>query len=303
MRSRLFFVFRSLFLIAACLFSTLSNSQNPLDIKSRLDQSEILNEVVTNSNNTPNSIQSDNPFDVKKEPNQQNSKISRPKEIKQNVNDQIDGLSKPIKIVILLGSIVFFVLVRNINLKGFNQIGQSFLSSVKMSEYKNAVNSLFNTQIGLFYIFFFINITYFIYLCIEKLNIQLPDLFAPPFLLILLLIMSIYLVKYFVLFLIEFALSIRRAVGSHLFSISIHNILLGFALFFINMFFAFTSGGIATLFMYLGIGLIVIFYLIRQVKGLQYLSEMRHFSFFHFFIYLCSCEISPLLVGVKMITG
>ena len=279
------------------------SAQNPLDIKSRLDRSEIQNEDNSSSLINNQTQQSINPFDVKKEPKSQISKPAIAEEVKQNVNKPIAGLSKPVKIVILLVSIAFFVLTRNISIKGFNQIGQSFISSTKMVEYKNSVNGLFNTQITLFYLFFILNAAYFLYLSSQKLNLGLLEFYFSPFIYILLIVAGIYIVKYVVLFVIEIALSIRRAVGNHLFSISIHNILLGMGLFFINIFYSFTEGGVSTIFMYIGFILIGGIYLIRQLKGLQYLSEMRHFSFFHFFIYLCSCEISPLLIGVKMITG
>lgn len=296
-----------LLLFAILLFIILPTfGQNPLDISSRLSSpQEKINSNSFQSQNSELEVHNElfNPLDVKKEPNRQKSKPLPSKEIKQNVNGNIEGLSKPFKIVILLSNIVFFVLIRNINLKGFQQIGQSFLSNIKLVEFKNSFSGLVNTQIALFYIFFFANMAYFFYICSEKSGFQLPSLWGGPFITILILIMGVYIVKYVSLKVIEFALSIRRAIENHLFSVSIHNILLGLALFFINTFFAFSTGGLSSILMYLGLSIIVLFYLIRQAKGLQYLSEMRLFSFFHFFIYLCTCEISPLLIAAKMIIG
>ena len=279
-----------------CLFPILLLSQNPFDIKNRDTTPEIEQE----------SSESDtgNPFDI----NQSTKKTQRyqpntPKEIKQIVNDEKPSLSRAWRIGILLFSIFSFVLFRSINQKGFLDIFKSLSSTVKLTEYKNSVNSLFNIQLGLFYLFFIGNLAYFIYLLLLQRNIQLPFQVGNTFFTLFLLILAIYFVKYIVLLIIEYGLSIRRVIGNHLFSISIHNIALGCMLFFINIFLAFSNQGLFGFFMWFGISLIVIFYLARQVKGAFLMSELRHFNIFHFFIYLCSCEISPLLIGMKFITG
>ncbi|MEE9372080.1 MAG: DUF4271 domain-containing protein [Saprospiraceae bacterium] len=277
-------------------------AQNPLDLKSKKDES-IATETISTINQKTKNPSTSNPLDVKKEPNKQKTKSQTNKEIKQNVNDGYVQMSKPIKISLLLASIIFFVLTRNINQIGFQKISQSFLNPLKLVSYNNSLNRFLNRQLGLFYSFFFFNAAYFIYLCFEKYSITPPNILGGSFLSILLIILVIYIVKYVVLYILEYALSIRRAIANHLFSVSIHNILLGFILFFINSFLAFTTAEISSALMYVGLGCIVIFYLIRQVKGLQYLSDLRHFNIFHFFIYLCGCEISPLLVAVKFATG
>ena len=304
MKAKHFYIINPIHLLIWCLIiNSPILSQNPLDISSRITTQPVSPSNSTSTANVAPQKLNSNPFDVKKEPNRENSKPTPPIEIQRNVNSGDQVISRPLKIGILLASIIFFVLVRNMNLKAFSQIGQGFLSNLKLIEYKNSVNGLFNAQIGLFYLFFFINIAYFFYLCIEKNVITIPELGGSPFFMIFIFFVGVYMVKYIVLIIIEYALSIRRAIGHHLFSVSIHNVILGFLLFIVNSFFAFTGEGLSSIIFYLGIGLVVIFYLIRQVKGFQYLSEMRHFSFFHFFIYLCSCEISPLLLLAKSLTG
>ena len=289
-------------LLLVFLFCLQSMAQNPLDIKSRLDQNENSEQIDPSAiDQTPEG--SSNPFDIKKEPNGHISKPVEPKESKQYVNDESKGLSKQAKLGILLGFIIYFVLARNLNDKGFSDIGKSLRSQVKLIEYKHSFNGFLNTQLALFYLFFFINIAYFFYLCVENKFWPFGDTGFRSFTSIIAVVISIYVVKYISLMLIEYTLDIRRAISNHLFSVSIHNIFLGFSLFLINAFFAFTTKGLSMYFMILGIGLIVLVYAIRQVKGLSFLSDLRQFSMLHFFIYLCSCEISPLIVAVKLITG
>lgn len=287
-------------------------SQNPLDIKSRISEEGAIIPSTITSNSSEDSLgiaqrssteNANNPFDIKKEPNRQINKPKESKEDKRYVNEPETKLGKLPKVVILLGMIGFFVLIRGINQKGISQITRSFTSQVRLVEHKLSFNGLLNTQLGLFYVFFFINAAYFFYLCLENNLWGLTEKLPVSFWLILGLIIGIYVIKYFALSVIEYGLNIRKAISNHLFSVSIHNIMLGFGLFFINAFLAFSSNGLSNFLMILGIIVIVVFYLLRQVKGLAFVSDLRHFSLLHFFIYLCSCEISPLLIAAKIITG
>ena len=292
-----FILFISAGLIALSCLSV--NGQNPFDIEQRKIDVQNANSTINEYLDNNESFQ--NPFDVNKTVNRQKSEPKAIKEIKRNVN--ASKMGKPIKVFFLLLGVIAFVFIRNINLKGFQMIGKSIFNYSQLVEYRNSVNGLLNTQLGLFYIFFFLNAAYFLFLCVEKGIFNLPKLLGSSFVTAIIIVVSIYIVKYLTLMIIEYTLSIRRAISNHLFSISLHNIVLGFVLFFINTFYAFTSGQISTTLMYLGFISVMLFYLIRQVKGLQFISDMRHINIFHFFIYLCSCEISPLLVAIKFVTG
>jgi len=52
---------------------------------------------------------------------------------------------------------------------------------------------------------------------------------------------------------------------------------------------------------YLSIGLIVIFSVFRVIKGFFIGIRLTRFSYFFLFVYLCTLEILPLLVAVKII--
>jgi len=279
------------------IISIFVSAQNPFDIQSR-NQDENPAKIETQKK-----VTTENPFDIKESKVSQRYPSKQAPEIKQSVNEQTSTISRPWRIAILLLSIFSFVGLRMLNLKGFQSLLESLLSSIKMMEYRNSINGQFNLQIALYYLFFISNLTYFIYLITIQKSIQIPYIIGNVYISIFLGILAVYVIKYIVLYLLEYGMSIRRVIQNHLFSVSIHNIALGSALFLINAFLAFTDAGLFNTFMWLGIILIVLVYIIRQLKGVLMLGELRHFSILHFFIYLCSCEIAPVLVGLKFITG
>ena len=56
-------------------------------------------------------------------------------------------------------------------------------------------------------------------------------------------------------------------------------------------------------FLYVLIGLFLVLYVLRQLKGLLSCFAIRGFNPFYFFIYLCAIEIAPVLVVYKMMIG
>lgn len=283
-----------------------SSAQNPLEIKSRLDsnveRTKTAGSAQQNVTTDLSAGATQNPFDVKKGANRVKSKEKPVKEIKRDVNEVRPTLRTPIKFVILALFLGFFVLIRNMNQKGLEEIFGSMTNQSQLISYKASINGPLNGQLALFYVFFFLNIAYFIYL-------SSFNHWHPPFsgillyVAILVAVIAIYLIKYIALYLIEYAFDIRRAIANHLFSVSIQNIVVGIGIFAINVFYAFTDGGASKFLFVLGIILIVAGYLYRQVRGLTFVSDVRQFSIIHFFLYLCACEISPLLVAVKLVTS
>ncbi len=297
------------------VYSSLSlQAQNPFDIKSRIGASKIDSaESLATSENLPHqrtdqTVQgseefSANPFDVNKNAIKQKSKPIPPKEIKQDVNTGKIQLSTTTKLIFLGLLFGAFVIIRNMNPGGFRALISMMTNSTVLNQNRLSINGFLNIQLGLFYLFFFLNLSYFIFLS------ELQGFWQGPFTgfklysFVFGVVFAIYLIKYIVLWLIEYAFDIRRAIPNHLFSTSIHNIVLGFALFGINAFFAFTQGGLSKFLLILGIIMIVLIYLWRQFRGFTFMSDIRRFSFFHFFLYLCACEISPLLVIVKLVSS
>ncbi len=56
-------------------------------------------------------------------------------------------------------------------------------------------------------------------------------------------------------------------------------------------------------FLYAGITILLVFYLIRVFKGLAIAYVGGRFSIFHLFLYFCALEVLPLIVIIKLLVG
>ena len=81
------------------------------------------------------------------------------------------------------------------------------------------------------------------------------------------------------------------------------NILLGIALSPVNLLIAFGPEPMVVYVVWLGVSIVVVQYLFRQLKGVFISGRLLHSYLFHFFLYLCTAEIAPLLILGKLVLG
>ena len=85
------------------------------------------------------------------------------------------------------------------------------------------------------------------------------------------------------------------------FNILLFNILLGIFLIPVNLFLAFGPAdlyGVVITIALIGAGLV---YLARQFRGLVIAGGLIGSNLFHFFVYLCTVEVLPVLVLFKLL--
>lgn len=93
----------------------------------------------------------------------------------------------------------------------------------------------------------------------------------------------------------------EKEIGFYRFTLIIFGVLLGLMLVFANLLIAYgpsslTRGAFITTFGILGIA-----YIFRSLRGLLIANNFLATNKFHFFLYLCSVELAPLLILVKWI--
>ena len=145
----------------------------------------------------------------------------------------------------------------------------------------------------LFYLVFLLNITIFVrFLCV---HFELP-LLQYSYVFIGLFILSLIVLRHLSLYVISFMRKRLNEPLQYNFIIISSHILTGLVLLPINLFIAFSSPKIAIFMLYLGIVILVIAYLSRWFRA--FLNSLRIIlgHSFHFLLYLCSCEIVPILI-------
>jgi len=154
----------------------------------------------------------------------------------------------------------------------------------------------------LFYLYFFINAGFFLYLTINHYDLSHP---SAIFLLFISIgaIALIYIVKHLVLNIVSTSFPVDKEAHLYSFVTMLINILLGVVLTPVNLIVAFAPEPFPQILIWIGLAAILLFYLFRQLKGLfisgRFLAQYQ----FHFFLYLCTIEIAPLLIIGKLALG
>lgn len=87
----------------------------------------------------------------------------------------------------------------------------------------------------------------------------------------------------------------RREVREYLFTITVYNRMMGLFLLPVTAIIAFVPVYQSELFLFLGLGIIVTFYLLSLGRGVKIFLR-KHFSILYLILYLCTLELLPLLL-------
>jgi hypothetical protein len=151
----------------------------------------------------------------------------------------------------------------------------------------------------LFYLHFFINGGFFSYLVTQQ--FQWYDKSSILVMLgCIVFIIAVYLVKHLTLSVLANMFPVDKEVHLYGFVTMLINILLGLALLPINLLIAFGPLQMVYSVVWVGIVIIVLAYFFRQLKGLFIAGRLVTSYLFHFFLYLCTAEIAPLLIIGKL---
>jgi hypothetical protein len=154
----------------------------------------------------------------------------------------------------------------------------------------------------LLYSLFWINAGIFVYLLIGYYGVKLP---FSPFLTFMACIAGvgvIFLLKHFILYIIALIFPIEKEVRTYNFIILTAGILLGLLLMPLNLFIAYSPAEVSEVAVYVAIGAVLFFYLVRSLRGLSVAMPYLFTNRFHFLLYLCAVEIAPLMILIKIIS-
>ncbi len=150
-----------------------------------------------------------------------------------------------------------------------------------------------------FYLYFFINAGFFIYLTVSiSAGADRPSIAVLP--MAIGLIMLVYSLRHVVLQIIGSSFPVSKETELFGFIIMLINIVFGLVLTPINLGLAFGPPFLLKTLIFIGLGLFIFLYIFRQLKGLFLSSRLLGTYLFHFFLYFCIVEIAPLLVIGKL---
>ena len=248
---------------------------------------------------------SDNPFEVSHIPlrrselkEQAVSTTVNPKNGKTRFVVKTESSSNTFIFWLVLFTLLLLAIVVNVQRNAISKVVKSITNENVLKLSKREENGGLTGHYIMLYVVFFINLSSFIYLIAKFYNGF--DGFK-NWLIVFAAVTCIYLIRHISMTFLGQIFNITKDSSLYSFTIMTFNIFLGLALIPINLVVAFSPLEIGKVVMYLGIGLILILLLIRLLRGLLIGVRFIGEHIFQFFLYLCTFEIAPILILLRIL--
>lgn len=297
-------------LLIFMMLSWMSFSQggdNPFDIAERADSTRIL-EIPGRENpfdlihRSQNPGEDYNPFDVNKQFNQNANRLEQMSPDQKKIPRDNQELAN-FNFFLYSGILILFTFLFTIYRTLIRQIYRAFLN-------ENILKLLHREQIHfvkipylIWYVFFFISLSAFIIQAGIISTFSNELLLWKNFFWLLLGVSALFLLKHIVLLTIGLVFPLDKEMGVYSFTIIVFSIILGLFLLPVNLLIAFGPEGWQQPMIILGFLIILFSYGFRTLRVLILTSGKWSTNFFHFFTYLCTVEIAPVIVLFKLLMG
>ena len=267
------------------------NGENPFELQGREK-----NASVPAKENSSSEV-SDNPFELHQNRFRNKKQISGKKtKIKQKASLKSDNN-------FLFGIIAFMVILLTFLVSLYRSLIQkiyrAFLNDNFLKMIHREQGSIVSFPYLLLYLMFFLNGGIFIFLLLRfygQLNANLFQILSQCIAGLII----IFLLKHLVLKVIANIFPVAKEIKQYSFMIIIFSIIIGFLLVPINVMLAYLPTVAIEWVIYLSFVLIVLIYLFRSLRGIFLSSKYVSLYKFHFFMYLCTVEIAPVLILIKL---
>lgn len=291
------FCFTGLLLACGGLYA--QNGGNPFDLTPRLPEEAVASEAPQIPDAAPA-----NPFDIAAPPADA-AVIAPSGQAKQTAvsapsSPTPAGYSRFLFTVVILLFVLLVILVtlyRSIP----GRVYRAFLNDNLLSQLHREQGAIVSPPYFLFYLFFFFNAGFFLYLLTWHYQIPVAGRHWLSFLALTGGLTALYTAKHLLMKILEAVLPPRREIRLYSFTIIIFSIAIGFLLIPFNLLIAYgpveAVPGVITMAIAM-LGLALGF---RFVRGIFIGGRILASHLFHFLLYICTVEIAPALIIAKTI--
>ncbi len=203
-------------------------------------------------------------------------------------------------LMIVLGIMLVLIAVVTTLFRSF--MGKAYQAFINDSQLRSAfreITSIVASPYIILYFIYAINLSIFIYLVLSKYDFSLgtwgtlAQIFGG--------IAAIFLIKHMTLSLLGYIFPVEKEMDVYNFMIVIFNVILGILMVPLNLLLAYAPENLTFTVLYGGFGLIILMYLYRSLRGILIAGKYIALHKFHFFMYLCTVEIAPIFILVKIV--
>ncbi len=193
---------------------------------------------------------------------------------------------------------VAFTLFRN----SFAKTWRAFLNDNMLTQMHREQGTIANFPYLLMNILFCINLTLFIMSAADIFDLRLMEKGNwSTFFIILGVVTGIFILKHLFIKIIAIVFPISKQMRLYAFTITIFSAVLGFFLIPLNAFIAYAPDNLRISAFWITVGVIVLTYLFRALRGFfiggRYIASHQ----FHFLLYICTVEVAPFLVLLRLV--
>lgn len=277
-----------------------NNRSNPFEVSARiqnLPSAEV--ERDTSSKDTSVVGRSDNPFEVNHVPlrRQQFKPVQKVIEDIAKVKPKV-STSFIFWIMIFSWAMLAVVISHKTSLLGYLLRSMFNLNMMKLTKRDEA--SGYNFHFALLYLCFFINLSVFIYLLQRHFGGQEG---IKIWLLCFAAVCGVYLIRHSFMWTLGVLFPVTKESSLYSYIILVFNILLGIVTVPVNLLLAYGPENMHLLFLYAGLGLVGLFYIMRTLRGFSISIFLIGQGIVPFFIYLCTAEIAPVLFMIRAVSN
>jgi hypothetical protein len=278
--------------------AAMGQHSNPFEILPRLGEPE--QQPIRPADPASVVAKSSNPFDIVSDPatvKNNNTKTVFPPAETPVLPKADSSLFRFLLVVFILSMVAFLLtILRSVAVKSFN----AFLNN-------NMLNQLYREQEGrgvspflLLYVMFLMNLGIFLYFCLDVFGIRLVGQLVGSFFLCLAAGFGLFVGKHFLLAIVSFIFPVKKEISRYHFLMIIYGIVIGFLMVPFNLFLAFGPETALRNAIFLLLALIGLAYVYRYVRAMAIASKFLVFHKFHFLLYICTIEITPAIIILKI---
>lgn len=290
-------------ILATAILASAQVGSNPFELTPRLSSKP---DTATHARPY---VATGNPFDIVVPPSTPPGKGSR-SVTTETPRPQLNqpAAQKPQKLVKPHGSFLFVVILLMLMLLALMltllrseivKIYQAFLNDNLLNQLHREQTAMIAIPYQLLYVMFFVNGGVYLYLLLYHLKVSVFESQWLNFGLCIAAVTSALTFKHVVLLFLGWLFPIDKELSVYRFTIIIFNIILAIVLVPFNVVLAFGPEELVKLAIFSSLGVLVLVFAFRHMRGLFIARRFVLTQQLHFLLYLCTVEISPLLVIVK----
>ncbi|MCB0640352.1 MAG: DUF4271 domain-containing protein [Phaeodactylibacter sp.] len=245
-----------------------------------------------------------NPFDLVPEPVQP---ITAPSPIEAPVQlinpeevPEVDTYHQflfAVLITVLLLMAFLFILFRNFVSRAY----RAFVNDNLLSQIHRDQGFVPSLPYLLFYLLFFINLGFFLFLFCKYFDLPVGKTDTYSLLILTGGVAALFIGKHLLLAIVEGIFPVEKEIRQYNFTIVIFSIIIGLVMVPLNLLIAYGPEGMLPMLFWITLGLIGLVYLYRILRGIFIANRFLALHQFHFLLYICTVEIAPVMVVVKIL--